>query len=131
MTAWARVKVAHLIATSALAAASAGVLVAGPASATTVDECQATLTQLSESLNADAAGFTNASDVERLDAKVNDAESKLVLGKNADATQKLGDFRTTLSLLATAPKPKVDSAVAADLDAQAQQSVSCIEGIGA
>jgi hypothetical protein len=49
--------------------------------------------------------------------------------KNTDAA-KVVDCQTTLNALATAPKPKVDPAVAQALSAEAQGVVVCINEIG-
>jgi hypothetical protein len=64
--------------------------------------------------------------IEKLDA----ASVKLTEGKNADAVEKLVDFQTTLNALATAPKPKVDPAVAQSLTTEAQGVIDCINVIG-
>ena len=58
------------------------------------------------------------------------ASAKLAEGKNADAVAKLVDFQTTLTALATAPKPKVDAATAEALIAEAQGVIDCINAIG-
>lgn len=73
--------------------------------------------------------FTNVQDVDRVDAKLDDASAKLAAGKNDDAARKLVDFQTKLTALATAPKPKVDPAVADALAAEAQGVIDCIEAI--
>jgi FIMAH domain-containing protein len=73
--------------------------------------------------------FTNAKDFNGLLAKLDAASGKLAEGKNADAVQKLVDFQTTLNALATAPKPKVDPAVAQSLTAEARVVIDCINTI--
>lgn len=55
---------------------------------------------------------------------------KLAEGKNADAVEKLVDFQATLNALATAPKPKIDPAVAQSLITEAQGVIDCINMIG-
>ena len=89
------------------------------ASATTVEECQDQLMTLRGDTLAAQASFTSQKDVGGLVAKVDAASAKLAAGKNPDAIAKLVDFQTTLNALATAPKPKVDRAVAQALSAQA------------
>jgi hypothetical protein len=104
---------------------------AGAASATTVDECQGQLLTLrDDTLAAAQASFTSQKDVGGLVAKVDAASAKLAAGKNTDAVAKVVDFQTTLNALATAPKPKVDPAVAQALSAEAQGVVVCIDEIG-
>jgi hypothetical protein len=93
---------------------------AGSASATTVDECQGQLVSLRDATLAAHGSFTNQRDVGALVAKVDAASAKLAAGKNTAAVAKLVDFQTTLNALATAPKPKVDPAVAQTLNGDAQ-----------
>jgi hypothetical protein len=62
--------------------------------------------------------------------KLDAASAKLAAGKNTDAVAKLVDFQTTLSALATAPKPKVDPVVAQALSQEAQGIIECIDEIG-
>jgi hypothetical protein len=76
------------------------------------------------------ASFTNQKDVGGLLAKLDAASAKLAAGKNTDAVAKLVDFQTTLNPLASAPKPKVDAAVAQALSAEAQGVIGCINEIG-
>jgi hypothetical protein len=102
---------------------SFGAIAAGPASAATVEECQAQLTDL-RTHTADA-DFDSSRLVLKLDA----ASQKLAAGKNADAVQKLVDFQNSLNALATAPKPKVDPATADALSAEAQRVIDCINSI--
>lgn len=108
-------------------------LVAVPtASATTVEECQDKLTTLIDHTVAAEGSFTNPDkDHVNLVDKLEAASAKLEVGKNADAVQKLVNYRMTLNLLATADKPKVDFAVAEALRAEAADVISCIEMIGA
>ena len=104
-------------------------LTAWPASAATVEECQAQLTTLRTDTVA-ATGSLNAKDASGLVAKVDAATAELAAGKNADATQKLTDYQAKLSALASAPKPKVDPVAATTLTTQAQQTVDCIASLG-
>ena len=103
---------------------------AGAASATTVNECQGQLMTLHDNTLAAQASFTNQKDIRGLVAKVVEASAKLAAGKNTDAVAKLVDFQTTLNALATAPKPKVDPAVAQGLSDDAQGVIVCINEIG-
>jgi hypothetical protein len=103
---------------------------AGAASATTVDECQGQLMTLRDHTLAAQASFTSQKDAGGLVAKVDAASAKLAAGKTIDAVAKLVDFQTTLNALAAAPKPKVDSAVAQALSAEAQGVIVCINEIG-
>jgi hypothetical protein len=110
-----------------------GVL-AGTASATTVEDCQDQLSALRDSTEAAQSKFTNQKDFTGVLAKLDDAAVKLSEGKNADAVQKLTDFQNTLNALATAPKPKIDPAVALEpeqgLVAQAQGVIDCVNQLG-
>jgi hypothetical protein len=104
---------------------------AGPASATTVEQCQDQLATLRGD-TVDAQGsFANGKDFTGLVAKLDAAAEKLAEGKNGDAVRKLTDFQATLNALATAPKPKVDPGVAQALGSDAQGVIGCIYAIGA
>jgi hypothetical protein len=110
-----------------------GVL-AGTASPTTVGACQLQLEAMQANTLAAESSFTNPKDFNGLRAKLEAASTKLAEGKNADAVEKLTDYRDTLALLATAPKPKVVPAVALEpetgLVAKAQGVIDCINKIG-
>lgn len=113
---------------AALAASLAFCAVAvDSASAATVDQCQADLATLRADTVAAQTSFTNQKDVNGLLAKLDAASVKLAEGKNADAVLKLVDFQTTLNALATAPKPKVDPAVAQSLIGEAQGVIDCVD----
>ena len=73
----------------------------------------------------------NAQDVDSLLGKLDAASTKLAGGKSADAVDKLVGFQGTLAALATAPKPKVDPAVAQGLSTDAQAVIDCINAIEA
>lgn len=119
---------ARLLAVVAVVLA-AGAVSTAQASATTTADCQAQLSQLRADTVAAQGSFTNLRDFNGALAKLDAAESKLAEGKNADAVQKLADFQTTLNALATAPKPKVDPAVAQSLVVEAQGVVDCVNTI--
>jgi FIMAH domain-containing protein len=116
---------AVLVATLSMSAA-----LAGSASATTVEKCQAELADLQTATEAAGPSFTNQKDVNGLLGKLDAASTKLVQGKNVDAVQKLVEFQTTLNALATAPKPKIDPTVAQALSTDAQTVIDCIDAIG-
>jgi hypothetical protein len=99
------------------------------AAAATAEDCQALLTQLGADTTAASPSFSNQKDVTGLVAKVDLASTELSLGDTDDAASKLGDYRTKLAALATAPKPKVEPTVAAGLEATSQQAVDCISSI--
>ena len=118
-----------LVAVLAASLAFVGLAV-GTASATTVEDCQAQLATLRADTVAAQSSFTNEKSVTGEVAKLDDASAKLAEGKNADAVQKLVDFQSTLTSLATAAKPKVDPTTAQTLDAEAQAVIDCINAIG-
>ena len=75
------------------------------------------------------SSFANQKDVDSLLGKLDAASTKLAGGKSADAVDKLVGFQGTLAALATAPKPKVDPAVAQGLSTDAQAVIDCINAI--
>jgi len=130
MTTRARVRypgtmLAMLVALAALLTATAP-----SASATTIEECQAQLSTLRTSTVAANDSFTNPDkDWTGLLGKIDAASAELADGKNADALLKLDRYQAKLTELASAPKPKVDPAVAATLSAEAEQAAACISSI--
>ncbi|HEX5897727.1 MAG TPA: hypothetical protein VFY47_15470 [Thermoleophilaceae bacterium] len=107
------------------------VVAAGAASASTAGDCQAQLTTLRGNTVDAQTSFTSQKDFNGLVAKLDAATTKLAAGKNADAVAKLSDFQTTLTLLATAPKPKfVNLGVAEALSTEAQGVINCVNAIG-
>jgi len=100
------------------------------ASATTSQDCQSQLATLRSDTVAAQSSFTNqksfTSEIGKLDA----ASTKLAAGENADAVQKLGDFQSALTSLATASKAKVAAGPAQTLNAEAQGVINCINAIG-
>jgi hypothetical protein len=106
---------------AALLAATAGGVIATPAHATTVSECQL----LIQSLEAD----TDEGGLFKLADKAGAAVSKLDQGKIDDALQKLHDYHATLEALRSAPKVKVDPDLAASLDAEVDSAIACVAGI--
>jgi hypothetical protein len=122
-------KLARLLVVPAAALAFGGLAV-GTASATTSQDCQSQLATLRSDTVAAQTSFTNQKSFDDEIAKLDEAATKLTEDKNADAVQKLGDFQSTLNLLATAVKPKVDPTTAQTLTAEAQGVIDCINAIG-
>ena len=120
-----RLLIAALVATLAFVG-----LAVGTASATTAEDCQSQLATLRADTVAAESSFTNEVDFTSEVAKLDEASAKLVEEKNADSVQKLVDFQSTLNLLATATKPKVDPATAQTLSGEAQGVIDCINAIG-
>ena len=108
-----------------------GAIAVGPATATTVGECQAKLATLRSDTVAAQSSFANQKDFVGLLGKLDAAATKLSQGKNADAIQKLTDFQTALNALASAAKPKVDPTVAQALSTKAQGVIDCVNAIEA
>ena len=115
-----------------------GVL-AGPASATTVEDCQAQLGALRAAVEVEPSFVNPVKDRTGLLGKLDAAAAKLAEGKNADAIQKLTNFQDTLRALADQPKPKIDPVAAqrlagrgdpATLQPGAQDVIDCINKIG-
>jgi len=101
------------------------------ASATTAQDCQSQLATLRSDTVAAQTLFTNQKDFYSEIGKLDNAATKLSEGSNADAIQKLGDYRAALTSLATAAKTKVDPATGQTLNAEAQGVIDCINAIGA
>ena len=119
-----------LVALFVAAIAFVGLGVATAGAATTAEECQSQLATLRADTIAASSSFTNQKSVDSEVGKLDAASTKLTEGKNADAVQKLADFQSTLNLLATAAKPKVDAGTAQSLNAEAQGVIDCINSIG-
>ena len=122
-------KLARLFAAALVATFAFVGLAVGTASATTVEDCQAQLATLRADTVAAQTSFTNESDFTGEVAKLDDASTKLTEGKNTDAVEKLVDFQSTLTSLATASKAKVDATTAESLTAEAQGVIDCINSI--
>lgn len=112
-----------------IGALSTVVIPTGVASATTTQECQAQLATLQSDTVAAQSSFSNQNSFTDEVAKLDAASTKLEEGKNADAVQKLTDFQSTLNLLATAAKPKVDATTAQTLSNETQGVINCINAI--
>jgi hypothetical protein len=80
--------------------------------------------------HAEAQVNSSAGTVDLGFAKLDEAATTLTEDKNADAVQKLTDYQSTLNLLATATKAKVDPTTAQTLNAEAQGVIDCINAIG-
>ena len=123
-------KLVRLLVAALVAALAFVGLAVSTAGATTAQDCQSQLATLRADTVAAETSFTNAVDFTNEVAKLDDAAVKLTEEKNADAVLKLGDFQSTLTLLSTAAKPKVDPATAQILIAEAQGVIDCINAIG-
>ena len=99
--------------------------------AQTVSECQALIDQT----RADLAGVQSIGGEDpvqtkaNLDAKLVAASVKLTEGKFEDAIAKLVDFRTSVEILAAAPKPRISQEDAQLLIADANNAIACIQGL--
>ena len=120
-----RLLIAALVATLAFVG-----LAVSTASATTAEDCQSQLATLRADTVAAETSFINDKAFTSEVAKLDEAATKLTEEKNADSVQKLVDYQTTLNLLATAAKAKVDPATAQTLSAEAQGVIDCINAIG-
>lgn len=99
------------------------------ASATTLQDCQSQLATLQSDTVAAESSFTNHMSFDDEIAKLDEASTKLAEGKNADSVQKLVDYQSTLTSLATAVKAKVDPTTAQALTDEAQGVADCINAI--
>jgi hypothetical protein len=96
--------------------------------ATTVDECQAKIAALKLQTHS-ATFFGQNAEKNRtgLLTKLDDASAKLAEGKNADAIQKLTNFRDTVATLNTQSKINADDANT--LISGANDSIDCIAAL--
>lgn len=117
-----------LVAVLAASLAFVGLAV-GTASATTMEDCQSRLATLTSDTVAAQTSFTNQKSAATELEKLTEASAKLAEGKTADAVQKLVDFQSTLTALATASTAKVDAATSASLTAEAQGVIDCINAV--
>lgn len=102
---------------------------AAPANAATVEECQAQITSLRQATaNATFVGQQAEKNQNGLLGKLAAASADLTIGKNADAIQKLTDFRTKVEQLNT--QGKIAPADAATLIAGSDNAILCIQSIG-
>ena len=93
-----------------------------------VDELLKKRLGLSDTVAAQTS-FTNEQSGTTELAKLDDASAKLDEGKTEDAVQKLVDFQSTLTSLATATKPKVDATTSETLTSGAQDVIDCTTAI--
>jgi hypothetical protein len=109
--------------------AGVGVTAAGAA---TTDDCQAKINALVTQTQS-ATFYGGQAEGNRADLliKLDEASEKLAEGKLDDAVQKLTDFRTSVQLLASATKPKIDAEDAAALIAGADDAIACIQSLQA
>lgn len=112
-----------LVALAATAAAFAA-----PAPASTVAECQQSISTLqTETAATTFFGQRAAADQANLITKLTNASIKLDQGKFADAIQKLTDYRT--KVVALDAQGKIDPAAVPTLLAGADAAIACISGL--
>ena len=100
-------------------------LSASPAQAETVDECQAKIAALKlQTQSATFFGQNAEKNRTGLLTKLDNASAKLAEGKNADAIQKLTNFRDTVAALNTQGKINPDDANT--LISGANDAIACI-----
>jgi hypothetical protein len=103
---------------------------ASPAQAETAEECQAKITALEDATTSASFSGKNAENNRMgLLTKLDNASAKLAEGKNADAIQKLADFRTTVNSLAGGGK--IAPADAQTLVSGADDAIACITDLQA
>lgn len=103
-------------------------VVAAPARAATVSDCQVQISTLrTQTQNATFIGQHAAKDQAGLVGKLDAASSDLAAGKNADAIQKLSDFRTKVESLNA--QSKISSQDADTLIARANDTIACIQSL--
>ncbi len=103
-------------------------VVAEPARAQTVDECQADIAALREETeNATFIGQNAAKDEAGLLAKLDSASAKLNQGKIQDALANLQSFRAKVVALDQQGKISHEDAVA--LIAGADEAIACVQGL--
>jgi hypothetical protein len=103
-------------------------LSASPAQAETVTDCQAKIDVLTEQTeNATFFGQNAEKNRRGLVTKLDVASAKLAEGKNADAIQKLTNFRDTVAALNT--QGKIDSDDANTLIFGANDAIACITAL--
>ena len=101
---------------------------ASPAQAETLPECQAKIDVLrGQTLNATFFGQNAEKNRTGLLSKLDNASAKLVEGKNADAIQKLTNFRDTVAALNTQGKINPDDANTLILGAN--DAIDCITAL--
>jgi len=106
-------------------------LSASPAQAETLTDCQAKIdvlrAQTEDATTTTFFGQNAEKNRAGLVAKLDDASAKLADGKNADAIQKLTNFRDTVALLNTQGKIDPDDANALILGAD--DAIACIRAL--
>jgi hypothetical protein len=105
----------------------------GHSAEVTGEACESELNALRSAIGAaEFTGKNRETDRANLLLKVDAAQAKLVEGKFADALQKLGDVRSTVSALSTPDakgKTKLDTAGAAAIDAALTDVESCVRSL--
>ena len=101
---------------------------ASPAQAETTGECQTEIAEVrGQTENATFHGKNAAQTEEGLLLKLDNASAKLAEGKNADAIQKLANFRDTVAALNTQGKINPDDANT--LTIGANDAIACITAL--
>jgi hypothetical protein len=101
---------------------------ASPAQAETVDKCQAKIAALEDATTSASFSGQNAEKNRTgLLTKLDNASVKLAQGKNADAIQKLTNFRDTVAALNTQVKINPDDANT--LISGANDAIACITAL--
>ena|SRR5687767_2733530 len=94
------------------------------AGASATQDCQLQISTL-RAATAAATSFVNSKDQAGLLGKLDNSSAALTAGKNADAVQKLTDFRTKVQALGS--NGKLGAEDAARLDAEAAAAIGCIQ----
>ena len=128
-TARSRAHTARLVLAASLAVLFL-VALPGAASAATVADCQAKIEQLrAQSATVAISGRNADRDRAGLLGKLDEASAKLATGKNADAVQKLDDFRVKVQQLEASGH--VATGDAQPLIAGADDAIACIGSLPA
>ena len=102
------------------------------ANAATPEECQAQIDALTlQTTSADLFGQNADKERANLTARLDAATLKLAEGKVIDAGDKLVGFRSSVELLSSATKPKIDPVDASALIAGANDAITCVSDLQA
>lgn len=104
-------------------------LATSPASATTVADCTAEITNLKT--NTQSVAYTNSKDLDALVGKLENAIDKLTFDKFDDAIQKLTDYKNKVLSLISQGKiaPSADGVTPQELVNGADAAITCIQNI--
>lgn len=105
-------------------------LVALPATATTISECQGLIAMTKGDLAGVEIGGGNPDRTRAsLESKLDGASVKLDQLKLEDAQMKLTDFQTSVANLVDVPKPKISAEDAAILTGDAGAAFDCVQNL--